>query len=205
MTAFVKGVVPLLADVGPWGPLLFVALYVVSAVTMAPSFLITLAAGAIYGVWGGAAVVFTGAAAGASVSFVISRWLADTRLFRALDRDPRAQIVRRAVTGGGVRAQCLLRLSPLVPFGLLNYTLGLSRVPFRDYALGLLGMIPVTLAYTYSGRVIGDVARIAAGVAPPRGPLYWVVLAGGLAATVGATVLLTRAARSALSSERPAR
>ena len=62
----------------------------------------------------------------------------------------------------------LLRLSPAVPFVLLNYVLGISRSRFRDYFVGLLGMIPTAAMYVYAGKVAGDLAALAAA-RPCRG------------------------------------
>ena len=73
----------------------------------------------------------------------------------------------------------LLRLSPLVPFNILNYALALSGVRYPDFAIALLGMIPAIVMYTYYGKVVGDVAALAAGVAPPRGPEYYALLIVG--------------------------
>ncbi len=96
----------------------------------------------------------------------------------------------------------LLRLSPLVPYNLLNYALALSGVRYRDYMLASVGMLPAIVMYVYYGKVVGDVAALAAGVAPPRGPEYYVLLAVGLLATVVATTMITRAARRAIDEAR---
>jgi uncharacterized membrane protein YdjX (TVP38/TMEM64 family) len=111
-------------------------------------------------------------------------------------------IARRAVSGRDARVQFLLRLSPIVPYVLLNYALGLSRVPFRDFFVACLGMIPAIVMYTYYGKVVGDVAKLAAGVAPPHGPEYYVMLAVGVVATIIASMLVTRAARRAIAQQR---
>jgi hypothetical protein len=63
-------------------------------------------------------------------------------------------------------------------------------------------MIPAIVMYVYYGKVVGDVALLAAGVAPPRGPEYYALLAVGLVSTVGATTLVTRAARRAIEQAR---
>ena len=191
-----------LGALGPWGVLLFVVLYILSAITLAPSFLLTVAAGAIYGVWAGSVLVFVSAALGASAAYVIARWLAGSRLLAWLDREPRVMVVRQAVAHEGAWVQFLLRLSPVVPFNLLNYALGLARVRYRDFATALIGMIPAILMYTYYGKVVGDVALLAAGVAPPRGREYYVMLVLGMIATVVATTLITRAARRAIDEQR---
>jgi uncharacterized membrane protein YdjX (TVP38/TMEM64 family) len=122
-----------------------------------------------------------------------------------LDRDRRVAAVRHAVAGQSVWIMFLLRLSPLVPYSLLNYALALAGVRYRDYALATIGMFPAIVMYTYYGKVVGDVAAIAAGVAPPRGPEYYVMLTAGLVATLIATTTITRAARRAIDAQRRAR
>jgi uncharacterized membrane protein YdjX (TVP38/TMEM64 family) len=93
----------------------------------------------------------------------------------------------------------LLRLSPLVPYNLLNYALALSGARYRDFLIASVGMLPAIVLYVYYGKVAGDVAALAAGLAPPRGVEYYVLLAVGLVATVIATTLVTRAARRAMA------
>ena len=93
----------------------------------------------------------------------------------------------------------LLRLSPAIPFSVLNYALGLTRVRFADYLAGAIGMLPGTLLYVYSGKLIGDVAALAGGASAPKGPAYWTLIAVGLLATLLVTWLVTRTARRALA------
>ena len=188
-------------ELGPWGPVLFALLYILFAVTMAPAFLLTVSAGALFGVWRGSALVFVSATLGAMAAYVVAHRLAGTRFIARVILDRRVAAVRLAVAGEGVWVQFLLRLSPIVPYVLLNYALGLSRVRFRDFLVACVGMIPAIVMYTYYGRVVGDVAKIAAGVAPPRGREYYILLGLGLAATVAATMAITRAARRAIEEE----
>jgi uncharacterized membrane protein YdjX (TVP38/TMEM64 family) len=91
-------------------------------------------------------------------------------------------------------------LSPVVSYVLLNYVLGISRVRFRDYLVGSIGMLPTITAYVYAGKIAGDLASLAGGAAAPRGPLWYASLALGLAATVAATALVARAARRAVET-----
>lgn len=203
MTQWLHSVLIQVAQMGGWGVLLFIALYTVAALTMAPAFPLTVAAGAIYGVTRGSLIVFVGASIGGAAAYAVALRLADTRLLRRLDREPRVIVVRNAIRNNAVWVQFLLRLSPIIPFTLLNYALGLARVRFRDFVLALVGMVPAIVMYTYYGKVVGDVAALAAGKMPPRGPEYFVFLAVGLATTVLATTLITSAARRALKG-RPA-
>jgi uncharacterized membrane protein YdjX (TVP38/TMEM64 family) len=192
-------------ELGPWGPVLFALMYVVSAVTMAPAFLLAVAAGALFGVWKGSALTFVSATLGACASYGIAHRLAGTRLFSWVSRHPRVAAVRSAVAGEGAWVQFLLRLSPIVPYVLLNYGLGLSRVRLRDFLLACPGMIPTIVMYVYYGKVVGDVAKLAAGVAPPRGREYYILLAVGLIATIVASMAIARAARRAIEEQRNTR
>src|ERR1044071_9242783 len=190
-------------ELGPWGPILFALLYVAAAVTMAPAFVLSVAAGALFGVWKGSLRVFISATLGAAASYGVARALGGTRVGAWIMRDRRVSVVRRAVAHEGVWVQFLLRLSPIVPYVLLNYALGLSRVRVRDFLVACFGMIPTIVMCAYYGRVVGDVAKIAAGIAPPRGREYYVLLVVGLIATVVATMAITRAARRAIEQQRP--
>lgn len=185
---------------GAWGPAAFVLGYAVAVVAFVPASLLTLAAGAVFGVARGTVLVAAGATLGASAAFLLARYAARDAVARRLARAPRFAALDRAVGEDGRRLVFLLRLSPVFPFGLLNYALGLTRVRFVDYLVASVGMLPGTLLYVYSGKVAGDVAALAAGAAPPRGAAHWLVLALGLAATALVTVRVTRLARRALAS-----
>lgn len=198
---WLSAVVLRLGDLGPLAPILFVAAYVAATVLFAPAFLLTIAAGAMFGLWRGTLLVYLGAFLGSSAVYALASLLAGTRLRRHLDRDARVAAVRQAVVGNGARVMFLLRLSPMVPYVVLNYALALSGVRYRDFALASVGMLPAILMYVYYGKIIGDVTVVAAGVAPPRGAAYYVLLVVGLAATVLATTIVTRAARRAIREE----
>jgi len=191
-----------LAELGAWGPVLFILLYIAAAVTLSPAFFLTVAAGALFGVWRGSIIVFIGASLGASAVYVLGQPLSRTRLMARVTRDRRVAAVREAIAGQGAWLMFLLRLSPLVPFNILNYALALSGVRYQDFAIALVGMIPAILMYTYYGKVVGDVAALAAGVAPPRGPEYYALLVVGLVAIVVSTTMITRAARRAAERHR---
>lgn len=192
-----------LKNLGPWAPVLFVLLYIAAALTLAPAFFLTVAAGAMFGVVTGTLLVFVAASLGASAVYVVAHPLAQSRWLSRVTRDPRVSAVREALTGEGAWVMFLLRLSPLVPYNALNYALALSGVRYVDYALALVGMLPAIVMYTYYGKIVGDVAALAAGVAPPRGPEYYVMLTVGLIAVVLSTMMITRAARRAVEAQSP--
>lgn len=183
---------------GTWGAIVFVVGYAAAVIALVPASLLTLAAGAIFGLVKGTALVFVAATLGAVGAFVISRYLARGAVERRIAGDPRFAAIDRAIGREGRRIVLLLRLSPVFPFTLLNYGLGLTRVRFVDYLLASVGMLPGTLLYVYYGKLAGDVARLAGGVQAPRGTAYYVVLGLGLVATVAVTAVVTRIARRAL-------
>jgi uncharacterized membrane protein YdjX (TVP38/TMEM64 family) len=189
---------------GAWAPVAFVAGYAAAVVALVPASLLTLAAGAVFGLVRGTLLVLAGATLGAASAFLLARYAARDAVARRLARHPRFAALDRAVGDAGLRLVFLLRLSPVFPFGLLNYGLGLTRVRFVDYLLASAGMLPGTLLYVYSGKVAGDVAAVAGGAAPARGAGYWAVLGVGLAATLAVTVYATRLARRALAAAAPA-
>jgi uncharacterized membrane protein YdjX (TVP38/TMEM64 family) len=190
------------AGLGAWGPVAFIAGYVVAAVAFVPGSLLTLAAGAIFGLARGTLYVLIGATLGATAAFLVSRYLVRGRVEARVRADPRFAAIDDAVGTQGRRIVFLLRLSPVLPFNLLNYALGVTRVRLADFVVACAGMLPGTVLYVYYGKLAGDVAGAVGGSAR-RGPGHYAVLALGLAATIAVTVVVTRLARRALKEASP--
>jgi uncharacterized membrane protein YdjX (TVP38/TMEM64 family) len=183
---------------GALGALLFVAGYAVATVAFVPGALLTLAAGAIFGLAKGVAIVFAGASIGSTLAFLVSRYLTRATVARRLETNARFAAVNRAIAADGRRIVFLLRLSPAFPFSLLNYALGITRISLGDYVMASVGMLPGTVLYVYYGKLAGDVAAVSTGVTASRGAGYYAVLVLGLVATVVVTTLVTKSARAAL-------
>jgi uncharacterized membrane protein YdjX (TVP38/TMEM64 family) len=185
---------------GATGALLYVGAYVAACVLLLPGSVLTLAAGFAYGPVQGTLLVMVASMLGACTAFVLGRTVLRGRIERRLADQPRFAAVDRAVAAQGFKVVLLLRLSPLFPFNLLNYALGLTRVPLRTYALAsLIGMFPGTLLYVYLGSLVTSAAQLASGQRPAGGPYGQLLFWGGLGATLLATVLITRTARRALA------
>ena len=183
---------------GVWGPLVFIAGYALAVVALVPGSILTLGAGAIFGLAAGTVYVFIAASTGACLAFLIGRYLARDAIERRLSSDGRFEAIARAVGAEGLKITFLLRLSPIFPFSLLNYGLGLTRVSLRDYALACFGMIPGTFLYVYLGSVVGDLARIASGETGAGSAAQKLILIIGLVVTGVVTWAITRIARRAL-------
>lgn len=186
------------ASLGVWGPIVFIVGYAVAVVAFVPGSILTLAAGAIFGL-AGVVYVFVAAVIGSCAAFLVSRYLARNWVEQRLAGNPKFAAVDRAVAREGRKIIFLLRMSPLFPFNLLNYALGLTKVSFIDYAVAGLGMLPGTLLYVYYGKLAGDVAALAGGAAPERGTEYYAVIVLGFVATAVVATIVARMARKALS------
>ncbi len=183
---------------GAWGPVAFMVGYALATVAFVPGSLLTLAAGAIFGIAWGTLYVFLAASVGACAAFLVARYLARGAIEHRLEGNPKFAAIDHAVGNQGLKIVTLLRLSPVFPFNLLNYALGLTRVRLADYALACFGMLPGTLLYVYAGALAGDLAVAVAGADDPSGPGRWVVASLGLAATAAVTISVTRTATRAL-------
>jgi uncharacterized membrane protein YdjX (TVP38/TMEM64 family)/rhodanese-related sulfurtransferase len=139
-----------LSGMGFWAPLAYVAVYAVGTVVFAPGALFALAGGAMFGPVFGTFLNLAGATIGASIAFLIARYVAGEwvkrkaggKLKRLLD----------GVESEGWRFVAFVRLVPLFPFNLSNYAFGLTRIPFAAYVVtSFVTMAPGALAYTWLG------------------------------------------------------
>lgn len=187
---------------GFWGPAVFMLGYALATVAFVPGLLLTIAGGAVFGLVWGTVYAWTGATVGAAAAFLIARYAARSAVERKLEGNPRFKAVDRAVGREGLKIVTLLRLSPVFPFNLLNYALGLTDVRFVHYLVASLAMLPGTLLYVYTGSLAGDAAAaVAEGTETQRSPAEWALLVVGLTATLVATLFITRKARQALREE----
>ena len=179
---------------GPGGMVGFGAAYVALALLFVPGAVLTMAAGAVYGVGWGLVVVAVATTVADAAAFLLGRHVARGAVLRLMDRYPRFRVVDRAVSRGGWRIVALVRLNPTLPYSASNYLFGVTGVPFLTFlASSAVFTLPGAWAYLYAGFVgvetLGGEARTAA---------EWGVLLFGLAVTVAAVVYVTVLARRAL-------
>jgi uncharacterized membrane protein YdjX (TVP38/TMEM64 family)/rhodanese-related sulfurtransferase len=135
---------------GWWAPAGHVALFALATVLFAPGFLLGLAGGVLFGPLWGTLLNLAGATLGATAAFLIARYVAADWVGRRAGG--RLARLAAGVEAEGWRFVALMRLVPLVPFNLLNYALGLTRIPVLTYVLAsLVAMAPGTAAYTWLG------------------------------------------------------
>lgn len=197
MKAFLAAALTWTAAAGPVGQAAFVGLYVLACVAFLPGSVLTVGAGAAFGLWKGFLLVSIGSTIGASASFLVGRYLLRDLVSRRLAAIPAFVAVAGAVGQEGWKVVFLTRLSPVLPFNLLNYGYGLTTVGFSEYALASwIGMMPGTFLYVYLGAAAGEAARAGTHA---RTPAEWTLFAAGLAATTVAAWLVGRTAKRALS------
>ena len=180
------------------GVLAFIGLYVVACIFFLPGSVLTLGAGAIYGLFRGTLLVSVASMAGATVAFLIGRYLAREWVGNKIAGNAKFKAIDEAVAREGWKIVGLIRLSPAFPFSLLNYAFGVTRVSFRDYFFASwIGMLPGTVMYVYLGSLAGSLAGAGAEQGS-EGMAKRVTFAVGLAATIAVTLFVTRMARNAL-------
>ncbi|HSS15385.1 MAG TPA: TVP38/TMEM64 family protein, partial [Candidatus Dormibacteraeota bacterium] len=185
---------------GTAGTLIFVIVYAVATVLLAPGAILTIGAGFAFGLWKGFLAVSAGSTLGAALAFLVARFIARDKVEAIALRNEKFQRIDNAIGRQGAKLIFLLRLSPVIPFNLSNYFYGLTGVRFWPYVLASwIGMMPGTLLYVYIGTAgKAAVAAAASGSAVKHGWQYWTLLSVGLAATVIVTIWVTKIARNAL-------
>ncbi len=187
-------------QMGVIGILIFILVYAVATVFLAPGAILTIGAGFAFGLWKGFLAVSAGATIGASLAFLVARFIARDKVEAIAKRNDKFRKIDNAIGRQGAKLIFLLRLSPVIPFNLSNYFYGLTGVKFWPYVLASwVGMMPGTFLYVYIGTA-GKVAVSAAadGEAIKHGWQYWTFMSVGLAATIIVTIWVTKIARDAL-------
>ncbi len=151
LETLVNNFIPFLSS--PFGILVFVLVYVFWVSCLLPGSWLSMLSGFLYGTWLGSSVVFLGAFIGAHLTFYLGRTFLKEWARKKVSNFPKVQILEKAVKREGLKVILLTRLSPLFPFGLLNFTYGLSEVKVRDFTLGIIGILPGTILYCSLGSL----------------------------------------------------
>jgi len=189
-----------ISGLGPTGPLVFALLYITACVLMLPGSILTLGAGAVFGVVSGSVLVSVASTLGATCAFLVGRYLARDWVGTKIAGNDKFKAIDEAVALEGWKIVGLTRLSPVFPFNLLNYLFGLTQVRLSHYLIASwLGMMPGTIMYVYIGSLAGDLASLGSGE-QTRSTGLWILNGIGLAATIVVTVFVTRIAKKALDT-----
>jgi uncharacterized membrane protein YdjX (TVP38/TMEM64 family) len=190
-------------QMGVVGVFIFIGVYAIATVLLAPGAILTIGGGFAFGLWKGFLAVSAGATLGASLAFLVARFIARRKIEAIARTNEKFQRIDNAIGKQGAKLIFLLRLSPVIPFNLSNYFYGLTSVKFWPYVLASwIGMMPGTLLYVYIGTAgRAAVSAAAGGEAMKHGWPYWTFMSVGFAATLIVTIWVTKIARDALKKK----
>ena len=151
----------------PWlaAGLFFVLYVAVTALSLPGAALMTLVAGALFGLLGGFVLVSFASTLGATLAMLISRFL--LRDWVQAKFGQRLAAIDQGIAREGASYLFALRLVPVFPFFLINLAMGLTRLPVRTFWwVSQLGMLPGTLVYVNAGRELGQLDSLAGILSP---------------------------------------
>ncbi len=153
----------------------FFAFYVaVAALSLPGAAVMTLAAGALFGLFWGTAIVSFASSMGATLAFLISRYLL-REIIQARFGD-RLKAINEGMAREGEFYLFTLRLVPLFPFFLVNVLMGLTTIRTRSYYwVSQMGMLAGTVAYVNAGTQLAKIESLS-GIVSPRLLISFAVL-----------------------------
>ena len=185
-----------LLGLGLTGVLIFVLILIVVTFLPAPDWPLPIAAGYVYGFWA-FPLTYASIAFASVIAFLAARYLLRDKIQPLLNRRPKYRKLDRAVADDGWQVVVLMRLSPIVPFNLQNYALGVTAIPFMQYLTAtLIGIAPGIAIYVYFGIF---------GKGLGKGPSFfdWVLFGLGVLATIALAILVIRKTKTKFAEENP--
>lgn len=138
---------------GVFAPLGYIVIYFVATILVFPATILTLSAGALFGLFWGTLWTVIGATLGATGAFLISRFVAGDWAKQQFEKGDRLRNLSRGIEQDGFWFALSLRLAPVFPFNAVNYLLGLTPISLTAYVLAtFVGIIPGSFAYCWLGR-----------------------------------------------------
>jgi uncharacterized membrane protein YdjX (TVP38/TMEM64 family) len=166
-------------ELGIWGKIIFVAIYIIATVCFIPGSVLTLGGGFLFGLYWGTFLVWLGATTGCILAFLLGRTALRSWIEKKVDQYPIFKAVDGAIAAQGWKIVLLVRLAPILPFNLLNYALALTKVSLLHYMFAsATGMLPGTILYVYIGSLASSLSQVASGkglVNPIQQIIIWCV------------------------------
>lgn len=198
LSEWIKAMTGWVEQLGPLGFFAFIGIYAAGTVLFVPGALLTIAAGLVFGLGLGTVVAWLGAVIGATLAFLIARYLARAKVEQQTKGNKKFKAIDDAIGKQGWKIIGLLRLSPLIPFNASNYFYGITAIKFWPYLLASAGgMLPGTVLYVY----LGAAGKAGLGGEKQHSPLEYIFFGVGLLATIVVTVVVTRVAKAALKDK----
>ncbi len=149
----------LVASVGIWGPIVYLIIWTLAPALLLPGLPITLAGGVLFGPLWGVVYATMGSTAGASLAFLVARYLAREWVAHKLS-GTKLRALDDKVAKHGWKIVAFTRLVPVFPYFLVNYAFGLTRISLAAFAVAtFFAMIPWTIAFVYFASHMLDLFR----------------------------------------------
>ena len=188
-----------LEGLGAWAPFLFILIDMLAVVLVLPGVILTLGAGFMFGILRGSLYVLIGTTIGATIAFLIARYLFSERATEFFLGYPKLKLVNDEFKQAGWKFVLLTRLVPFFPFKLSNYLFGLMQISLRDFVIGVFfGIMPFTVTNVYIGSLAVDLATIGSRTAS-RSRMEWTIYGMGVIIAIVAVIYITYLARRALN------
>lgn len=171
----------------------YMAIYIlVTSLSLPGAAVLTLAGGALFGIWVGTLVVSFASTAGATLACLVSRFL--LRDWVQSKFGDKLTTVNQGVEKEGAFYLFTLRLIPVFPFFVINLVMGLTKLPLLTfYWVSQLGMFPGTIVYVNAGKELAKVDS-PSGILSP-GLIFSFVLLGLFPITVKKLVAFYKSKR----------
>jgi uncharacterized membrane protein YdjX (TVP38/TMEM64 family) len=175
---------------GPMGYVLYALGYGLIGLVF-PGSVLTIGAGAIFGIVGGTIVVLAGATLTATIAFILARTVLRRRIERITAKNAKFKAVDQAIAREGIKIVVLVRLAAVFPFTIVNYAFGLTGIRFGPYvAATAIGILPGTIAFVYLGAAAASVAT--------RNHTKLIVTIAGLVIAFAVSIFVARVAHKAI-------
>jgi uncharacterized membrane protein YdjX (TVP38/TMEM64 family) len=184
---------------GAMAAVLFIGIMALVVVLLLPGVFFTTGAGYVFGIVAGTIYVVLGTALGASIAFLMARYLFGERAKEYVKNKSKLSLINDEMAKNDFKVVLLTRLIPFFPGKLSNYFFGLTKFRFPQYALATtLGLIPFSLHNVYLGSLISDLTQMSEG-GMARSPVQWALYGFGFICTIVAIVYFNSLAKKALS------
>lgn len=180
---------------------IFILIEFLVVALLIPGIVFTMGAGFLFGVVKGSAVVIIGTTLGASVAFLLSRYLFVDKMANYLLNHPTLKVIDNKLASKGWRFVLLTRMVPFFPFKLSNYFFGLTRFRLPDFIIGTaIGIIPITVINVYMGSLAASMATLESS-SVSKSPMAWGLYGVGFLVAIFFAVYLTREAKKILENQ----
>lgn len=140
---------------GWWGYLVFILLSIVVAVFMLPGQLLAIVGGMIYGGFVGGLLTVIGASVGASISFIIGKYVARDYVVEKFGQSEVFKKVEQGVKENGISFLIFTRLVPIFPYAIQSYAYALTPMTVKNFSLiSFLTMMPASFIYAFMAAEI---------------------------------------------------